>query len=68
MLVYSVGRGVIEFWRGDTGRGLWLGEILSTSQLLGLAGAVLAAAMLVRGRLQVRRCSLRPRETATHAG
>jgi len=55
VLVYSVGRGVIEFWRGDTARGLWLGETLSTSQLLGLAGAVLALVMLVHGRLRARR-------------
>jgi phosphatidylglycerol:prolipoprotein diacylglycerol transferase len=52
VLLYSLGRGVIEFWRGDVHRGLWLGDALSTSQLLSVAGIVLAAAMLLRGRLR----------------
>jgi phosphatidylglycerol:prolipoprotein diacylglycerol transferase len=56
VLVYGVGRGILEFWRGDAQRGLYFVEALqqtplqrglSTSQLLGAAGIVLAAVMLV---------------------
>ncbi len=35
--VYSVVRFVLEFWRGDAVRGLWLNRTLSTSQLLAIA-------------------------------
>ena len=33
LALYSVVRFVLEFWRGDPGRGLWFGGTLSTSQL-----------------------------------
>jgi phosphatidylglycerol:prolipoprotein diacylglycerol transferase len=59
VLLYSMGRGVIEFWRGDAHRGLWLGDALSTSQLLAAAGIALSAAMLLRGR-QRRRAAAAP--------
>jgi phosphatidylglycerol:prolipoprotein diacylglycerol transferase len=49
LLLYSLGRGLIEFWRGDAHRGLYLGDSLSTSQMLSAAGALLAIFMLVRG-------------------
>jgi len=48
MLLYSLGRGLIEFWRGDAHRGLYLGDAHSTSQMLSAAGALLANYMLVR--------------------
>lgn len=54
VLVYSVTRGVIEFWRGDASRGLYFGDAVSTSQLIGAAGVALALAMLIRGRLGLR--------------
>ncbi len=54
VLLYCVGRGVIEFWRGDRDRGLYFGEVVSTSQLLSLAGVALALAMLLRGRRALR--------------
>ena len=50
VLLYSVSRGIVEFWRGDAQRGLYFGEALSTSQLFGLGGIVLALVMLLRGR------------------
>ncbi len=50
VLLYAVTRGVIEFWRGDANRGLFLDGALSTSQIFSLFGIVLALAMLVRGR------------------
>ena len=49
VLVYSLGRGVIELWRGDRQRGLHFGDLLSTSQIIALAGFVAAALMLARG-------------------
>jgi phosphatidylglycerol:prolipoprotein diacylglycerol transferase len=49
LLLYSIARGTIEFWRGDRQRGLWLGDSVSTSQLLALLGASLAIAGLLTG-------------------
>jgi phosphatidylglycerol:prolipoprotein diacylglycerol transferase len=56
VLLYSLGRGVIEFWRDDRHRGLYFGDTVSTSQLFAVAGIVLAVTMLVRG-LRMRRQS-----------
>jgi phosphatidylglycerol:prolipoprotein diacylglycerol transferase len=50
VLFYSVVRGVIEFWRGDVARGLWLGGAVSTSQLFALGGIVVACTVLLVGR------------------
>ncbi len=52
VLLYSVSRGTIEFWRGDEHRGLWLGGAISTSQILSLAGVAVAVAVLVARRLR----------------
>ncbi len=49
MLLYSVTRGIIEFGRGDVERGVYFGGVVSTSQLLSLAGAALAVFLLLRG-------------------
>jgi phosphatidylglycerol:prolipoprotein diacylglycerol transferase len=38
--LYAVTRGLIEIYRGDEIRGLWLGGALSTSQLIAVAAAV----------------------------
>jgi phosphatidylglycerol:prolipoprotein diacylglycerol transferase len=54
VLLYSIGRGTIELWRGDTGRGMYFGDMLSTSQLFSLLGATVAVVMLLRGRLRNR--------------
>ena len=48
VLLYSAARAVIEHWRGDTRRGLFLGDAVSTSQLLSVAAILLAAVMLSR--------------------
>ncbi len=50
MVLYGIGRTVVEIWRGDSERGLFFGEALSTSQILGLAGAAIGVLMLLRGR------------------
>ena len=49
VLLYSLSRGVIEFWRGDTQRGLYLDGTISTSQLFAVGGILLATIMLTRG-------------------
>jgi phosphatidylglycerol:prolipoprotein diacylglycerol transferase len=49
VLIYCLGRGVIEFWRGDAQRGLYFNGLLSTSQLLCGVGILFALAMLARG-------------------
>jgi phosphatidylglycerol:prolipoprotein diacylglycerol transferase len=49
MLLYSVSRGVVELWRGDAQRGMWLGDRISTSQMIGLFVALFAITMLIRG-------------------
>jgi len=47
VLSYAVLRFVVEFFRGDTVRGLFFGARLSTSQLFAVPAALLATAMLV---------------------
>lgn len=54
LLLYSLSRGTIEFWRGDLQRGVFFdGAIfdggVSTSQLFALGGVLLAIVMLGRG-------------------
>lgn len=43
---YGLGRSVIEAFRADAVRGMWLGGWLSTSQIIGITTAVLAFALL----------------------
>lgn len=50
-LLYAIGRTLLEVGRGDAHRGLFFAGAVSTSQLLSLAVAATAVAMLVRGRL-----------------
>lgn len=50
VLIYGVLRGIVEFWRGDEHRGLFLGETVSTSQLLSAAAILFAVTMLIRRR------------------
>jgi len=47
VLLYSIGRFIIEFFRGDIARGFVWGT-LSTSQFIGIILAALSAGMLVR--------------------
>ena len=50
LALYAVGRAVIEAFRGDTIRGLWFGDTLSTSQLISLAAGAVAVFFLVKHR------------------
>jgi phosphatidylglycerol:prolipoprotein diacylglycerol transferase len=52
VVLYSLTRGLIEFWRGDVQRGLYFGGSVSTSQLIAVVTLVLGVVMLVRGRLR----------------
>ena len=51
-LMYALLRGTVEFFRGDSVRGLWFGGAISTSQIISLAVVSFALIMLVmlRGR------------------
>lgn len=58
VLLYCLGRGVVELWRGDAQRGIHFDGLLSTSQLLCGLGILFALGMLARGWiLQWRRTS-----------
>jgi phosphatidylglycerol---prolipoprotein diacylglyceryl transferase len=50
VILYGTTRSIIEIWRGDVVRGLWLGGLLSTSQILSILGIVLAVVMLLRAK------------------
>jgi phosphatidylglycerol:prolipoprotein diacylglycerol transferase len=54
VIVYSIGRGVIEFWRGDVTRGMYFDNAVSTSQLIGLAAIAFGVTMLLRSRHKLR--------------
>ena len=47
---YSITRGIIECFRGDSVRGLWFGGALSTSQILSIVLGITCVALLVRNR------------------
>ncbi len=42
LFLYGVERFIVEYWRGDTVRGIFLGGMLSTSQILSLVSAAIA--------------------------
>jgi phosphatidylglycerol---prolipoprotein diacylglyceryl transferase len=62
VLGYSVLRFAVEFYRGDTVRGLFFGGRLSTSQIIAVPAALLAIVML--RRLSRRAARLRPGHAA----
>lgn len=46
MALYAVSRFILEFWRDDH-RGVWLGETLSTSQIIAIPALITAVVMLL---------------------
>lgn len=50
LMIYGVGRAVLEVWRGDAARGTWFGGWLSTSQALSILAVVAGVVLLVRIR------------------
>ena len=56
-VIYGVGRATIELWRGDSVRGLWLGGVISTSQLFSVAAVAIGAFFLIRDRVRIARAA-----------
>ena len=52
VVLYSLTRGILEFWRGDKLRGVYFGGSISTSQILAGCALALGVFMLARGRLR----------------
>ena len=52
LVSYGAGRATIEHWRGDDLRGLWLGGVVSTSQIFGLAAIAVGAFFLIHDRMR----------------
>jgi len=50
LIVYPITRFIIEFFRGDEVRGLWLGDTLSTSQIISIPLLILGAWILFRNK------------------
>ena len=50
LVLYSVGRFVIEMFRGDGIRGLWFNDTVSTSQLVSIGLLIVCAAVLIKNR------------------
>ncbi len=51
-VLYGAGRAIIEFWRGDNVRGLWLGDTVSTSQIFSVVAILAGAFFLIRDRVR----------------
>jgi prolipoprotein diacylglyceryltransferase len=49
-VIYGIGRGTIEFWRGDAVRGVWFGGV-STSQMFSVVSILVGAFLLIRDRV-----------------
>ena len=56
-VIYGAGRAIVEHWRGDTARGVWLGGAVSTSQMFGLAAVALGGFFLIRDRVRIARAA-----------
>jgi phosphatidylglycerol:prolipoprotein diacylglycerol transferase len=50
LVLYGLGRGVIELWRGDAQRGLFFGGVVSTSQALSVVSIAIGVVLFVRFR------------------
>ncbi len=48
VLLYSLTRGTIEFWRGDSIRGVYFGGLVSTSQIVAVVAIVVAIVAIAR--------------------
>jgi phosphatidylglycerol:prolipoprotein diacylglycerol transferase len=48
LLLYSILRAVVEYWRGDLARGVFFSGSLSTSQIISIPIAIVSAVMLWR--------------------
>jgi phosphatidylglycerol:prolipoprotein diacylglycerol transferase len=50
LMLYGVGRAILEIWRGDAARGTWFGGAVSTSQVLSAVAFIAGVALLVHVR------------------
>jgi len=64
ILGYSITRSLIEIFRGDEVRGVWLGGAVSTSQLISIATGIVAVVLLVGLRRRTGDPVFRAREVA----
>ena len=55
LVLYGTGRAILEHFRGDTVRGMWLGGAVSTSQIFSIAAIAIGAGFLIRGRRRAAR-------------
>jgi phosphatidylglycerol---prolipoprotein diacylglyceryl transferase len=53
LVVYGIGRGVLEHFRGDDVRGMWFGGALSTSQIFSALAVIVGTAFLLIDRRRV---------------
>ena len=63
LLMYALLRAIVEIWRGDTARGVFLDGRMSTSQIISIPVVLVSAAML--WRLARRTAPEAPRQRAT---
>jgi phosphatidylglycerol---prolipoprotein diacylglyceryl transferase len=50
IVLYAIGRYVIEMFRGDAIRGVWFDGMMSTSQLISVVGGLAAVVLLILNR------------------
>jgi phosphatidylglycerol:prolipoprotein diacylglycerol transferase len=55
LVAYGTGRALIEMGRGDSVRGLWLGGLVSTSQIFSILAVVAGVTLLIRDRIRIAR-------------
>lgn len=48
MITYGLTRGTIEFFRSDSVRGLWFGDMISTSQIMAILGIVAGSILYLK--------------------
>ena len=53
LILYGLGRGVLEHYRGDTVRGMWCGGAVSTSQIFSALAVLVGTAFLILDRRRV---------------
>ena len=62
LVLYPIGRYAVEAFRGDTGRGVWFNETLSTSQLISMVALPFGLFLLWRGHQKYARETVKPEE------
>ena len=55
LILYGIGRALIEMGRGDPVRGLWLHGTVSTSQIFSILAVLAGVTLLIRDRIRIMR-------------